>query len=114
MDAKSKADFINSVGAGTAIPCPNCGAVNESDNRFCIACGTEFSAPQRHQADAPAFEQIKEIDSPAQAEEKETLAQAEEKETPAQVLKYVEPSNAFAEGLPEWSIEPPQVMVRRR
>lgn len=105
MDAKSKADFINSVGAGTAIPCPNCGAVNESDSRFCIACGTEFSAPQRHQADAPAFEQINEIDSPAQVEEKET---------PAQVLKYVEPSNAFAEGLPEWSIEPPQVMVRRR
>lgn len=25
MDAKSKANFINSVAAGTNIPCPKCG-----------------------------------------------------------------------------------------
>ena len=95
MDAKSKADFINSVAAGTVTHCPNCGMINESDSKFCISCGAELSIPQTPQANAPAFEQVK------------------EKETPAQVSQYIEPNNIFAEGLPEWSIEPPQVMVRR-
>ena len=27
---------------------------------------------------------------------------------------YVEPKSVFAEGLPEWTIEPPQVVVRRK
>lgn len=94
MDAKSKANFINSVAAGTNIPCPKCGAINKADSKFCISCGTELVVPKAD--DASAF-------APAQ-------------ETPvasAKVAKYVEPSSAFAEGLPEWSIEPPQVMVRR-
>lgn len=131
MDAKSKADFINSVGAGTVIPCPKCGTVNESDSKFCMSCGTNLSAPQTPQTDGPAFApieekktpvqveeretpmQVKEKETPVQAEKRETPMQAEEKAAPVQILKYVEPSNAFAEGLPEWSIEPPQVMVRR-
>ena len=33
---------------------------------------------------------------------------------PQKNVKYKEAPSAFAEGLPEWSIEPPQVMVRRR
>lgn len=96
MDAKRKADFINSVAAGTAIPCPKCGMKNESNGKFCISCGVELSASQTPQVNTSAFEQVK------------------EKETSARVSQYVEPSNVFAEGLPEWSIEPPQVMVRRR
>ena len=91
MDAKSKANFINSVAAGTNIPCPKCGARNKADSKFCISCGEEIVVPQAN--NAPAF-------APA-------------KETPAKVAKYVAPSSAFAEGLPAWSIEPPQVMVRR-
>lgn len=55
MDAKSKADFINSVAAGTATHCPNCGMINESDSKFCISCGAELSIPQTPQANAPAF-----------------------------------------------------------
>lgn len=27
--------------------------------------------------------------------------------------EYAEPDNIFAQGLPDWSIEPPVVMVRR-
>jgi predicted amidophosphoribosyltransferase len=30
------------------------------------------------------------------------------------VPAYIEPSTVFAEGLPEWSIEPPSVVVRRK
>lgn len=32
----------------------------------------------------------------------------------AKAPKYVEPTSVFADGLPEWDIVPPQVMVRRR
>lgn len=94
MDAKSKANFINSVAAGTNIPCPKCGTSNKADSKFCISCGEELVVPKTDKA--PAF-------TPAQ----ETSA------APAKVAKYVEPNSAFAEGLPAWNIEPPQVMVRR-
>ena len=33
---------------------------------------------------------------------------------PAPLSTYVEPVSTFAEGLPEWNIEPPAVVVRRR
>lgn len=92
MDAKSKAKFINSVAAGTNIPCPKCGASNKAGSKFCIFCGEEIVAPKAD--NAPAFAPVK--------------------ETPAKAAKYAEPSSAFAEGLPAWSIEPPQIMVRRR
>lgn len=161
MNAKSKADFINSVAAGSTIPCPQCGMVNESDSKFCVSCGTKLSPPQKPQVHEPAFEQVKEEDpyksafgqvkeeetyqsafeqvkeedqykpafgqvkeekpyKPAfeQAKEKESYApsseEVKEREMFAQVSQYVERSNALAEGLPEWTIEPPQVMVRRR
>ncbi len=65
MDAKSRANFINSVASG------------ENVNN------------------ASAFESMK------------------EPKTSIKVTKYVEPNNVFAQGLPEWSIEPPQIMVRR-
>lgn len=94
MDAKSKANFINSVAAGTNIPCPKCGASNKADSKFCISCGAEIVVPKVE--DAPAF-------APAQ----------EAPAAPVKAAKYVEPQSAFAEGLPAWSIEPPQVMVRR-
>ena len=32
MDAKSKANFINSVAAGTTVLCPNCGTRNAEES----------------------------------------------------------------------------------
>lgn len=93
MDAKSKANFINSVASGTSIPCPKCGTSNKPDAKFCISCGAEITVSKEAQNSAPAFEPVKEVSDKA--------------------VKYVAPSNAFAQGLPDWSIEPPQVMVRR-
>lgn len=95
MDAKSKADFINSVATGNSIPCPKCGTTNGGASKFCIVCGAELSTSQTSRTNAPAFGQVK------------------EQEVPVKVSKYVEPNNVFAEGLPEWNIEPPHVMVRR-
>lgn len=75
MDAKSKANFINSI--------------------------AEQAAETTTSNDAPAFAPAVET-AVEPAEAVKTVA-----------VKYVEPQNVFAQGLPEWSIEPPQVMVRR-
>ncbi len=94
MDAKSKAEFINSVASLKSVPCPKCGSNNKANNKFCFSCGAEIIVPQNVQNNVPAFETAK--------------------EEPNNVNKYVEPNNVFAQGLPDWSIEPPQIMVRRR
>lgn len=95
MDAKSRANFINSVASGANVPCPKCGASNKADSKYCISCGVEITAPQTAANNTPAFEPAKEAVAAAKA------------------ARYVEPDNVFAQGLPEWNIEPPQVMVRR-
>ncbi len=95
MDAKSKANFINSISTGTSVPCPKCGAANKEDSKVCLSCGAELPESCQPQANSPALQQVK------------------EQEPSKKAFKYVEPNNVFAEGLPAWSIEPPQVMVRR-
>lgn len=95
MDAKSKANFINTVASGAKVPCPKCGASNKSDSKFCFSCGAEIISSQDATNNSPAF-------TPVQ----ETAA-------PVKTSKYVEPNNVFAQGLPAWNIEPPQMMVRR-
>lgn len=42
MDAKSRADFINSVAGNQKIPCPNCNTLNDIDSSFCFTCGTQI------------------------------------------------------------------------
>ena len=97
MDAKIRANFINSVASGEGIPCPNCNTMNKTDSSFCIACGAKLLKMETStQNTVPAFSQIDET------RVEETMS------------KYVEPESVFAQGLPSWSIEPPQVMVRRR
>lgn len=101
MDAKSKADFINSVAGGQKIPCPNCNALNEPDFMFCYSCGAKFESRENVNADSvsqpqqapvrPAFQTA----APAPAEEPEKVS-------------------VFAQGIPDWDMLPPQVVVRRK
>lgn len=177
MDAKSKANFINSVAGGQGIPCPNCNTLNEADSRFCIACGTPlspkkpenavpFAAAEPVQEPTPGAEPSQEpAFAAAPAQEKDPVPtaepsqqqpfptaepsqqqpfptaepsqqpfaaaepsrppvrprpvqsrpkQAEQPKPAAPTVKYVEPESVFAEGLPSWDIEPPQVVVRRK
>ena len=157
MDAKSKANFINSVAGGQGIPCPNCNTLNEADSKFCIACGTPLTqkkpenvvpfataepvqeptlTPVAEPAQEPAFAatptQEKEP-APTVASPQQPFATAEPTRQPvrprpvqpetklaeqakpaAPTVKYIEPESVFAEGLPSWDIEPPQVVVRRK
>lgn len=46
MDAKSKANFINSVAGVQKIPCPNCNTLNDADSIFCAICGTKIGSEQ--------------------------------------------------------------------
>ena len=85
MNAKMKAEFINSIAAGKTIPCPNCNAANPADRKNCEVCGTALGSK------GAAFASV---DEP--------------------VAAAVQEVPVFAEGLPDWDTVPPQVMVRRR
>ena len=43
MDAKSKANFINSVAGGEKVPCPQCSALNDAGSKFCTVCGSPLA-----------------------------------------------------------------------
>lgn len=100
MDAKNKAQFINSVGRKSTVVCPQCRTVNNADNTFCVSCGTTLeSTGMASEAKKPAQDSDLSPDVSQKANES--------------VKEYAEPVSAFAEGLPAWDIEPPHIMVRR-
>ena len=45
MDAKTKAEFINSVASGEQYPCPRCNFLNKPMARFCVKCGSPIEKP---------------------------------------------------------------------
>ena len=153
MDAKSKAEFINSVVSEQSIICMSCGEMNDNDALFCGVCGKKMIEMQREHNSAPAFDSVNEVveavdeteslsSSPitvmveepkgehsaapafASVDEADELVKETESPTstpaavlveePKNVIHYQEPSMIFAQGLPSWSVEPPQIMVRRR
>ena len=85
------------------------GAANKSGSKFCVACGSPIAIPDTAKKSAPAFAPIKEKEQ-AKEQVKEPVKEPVKQ---VQVSKYVEPNSVFAEGLPSWSLEPPQVLVRR-
>ena len=143
MNARSKADFINSV-AGGMIPCPNCQKLNEPDSKFCEACGTRLVKPEepkpeatpafepvKKEEPAPAFEPVKKVEpapafEPVKKVETAPAFEPVKKVEPAPAFEpvkkteikrdvvYQEPESVFAKGLPDWDMVPPQVMVRRK
>lgn len=120
MDAKAKANFINSVAGKQKIPCPNCNSLNDEDAIFCNICGTKIGNEQ-DEAVAPAF-------APARTREMHftTETQGGEQKFQTDVAKpafqmvmpeqeeVTERISVFAEGLPNWDVLPPQVAVRRK
>ena len=167
MDAKSKANFINSVAGGEKVPCPQCSALNDAGSKFCTVCGSPLAPAPAEPAESvicAACGAANEAGSkfcircggalepaPAAALEAEMKPAAEvpfarvgsaqpaspeppapKAETafapvqqpapqapeavpfpPAAAEEAEEPS-AFALGLPDWDIVPPQVVVRRK
>lgn len=97
MDAKSKADFFNSIVEGQTIPCPKCNTANKPDAQFCMTCGAKLTKATEKN-NTPAFASVSE----------------NQQQTTCGEAKYSEVKSVFAEGLPSWDIIPPQVIVRRR
>jgi hypothetical protein len=149
MNAKSKADFINSIAGGKKIPCPVCNALNDTGAAFCFSCGNKLSVPkttitcpnckEENEAGSvfcascgtrltPEQEpvQVQPVQvQPVQVQPTEvqpTEVKPTEVTREAPVFKQVattiveEPDevSALALGLPEWSVVPPQEMVRRK
>ncbi|NLB62360.1 MAG: zinc ribbon domain-containing protein, partial [Clostridiales bacterium] len=71
--------------------CKGCGKQIKTDAKFCASCGTAVEKD----LSAPAFEEIGQnpVNEP---------------------IVYVEPIKVFANGLPEWNLEPPELVQRRR
>ena len=107
MDAKSRANFINSIASGQNIPCPKCNTLNEADSKFCASCGTPLEKKTEN-TNVP-FAPVKKVE-----EEKKVVDNKEPVKKVAPIQEYEESESVFAEGLPSWDIEPPQVMVRRK
>ena len=134
MDARSKASFVNAVADGQLLVCPNCQFGNPLDSRFCIKCGHQlkenkpvdttpaFASVEESPAvsQSPAFASVEETpavsQSPAFAavEEKAAKTKAPAFASVPVVQEEEEPKSAFAQGLPEWSLEPPMMVVRRK
>lgn len=106
MDAKLKANFINSVAAGQEVECPECQTRNKAESKFCIGCGKSLLEIKNKVSDEAAFKTIESDSSSAEAKEKS--------EPKVETVRYIAPEAVFAKGLPSWSIEPPEVMVRRK
>ena len=136
MDAKSRADFLNSLASGETVECPNCGAVVASGKKFCRSCGYNFAQVGNTASESPTPTRIAKpnSDSPfAPAEQTEiphkpkvsapvssptsgaAFLSTEEKASDSRAQPVAdEPTCAFAQGLPSWSITPPQTMVRKK
>lgn len=105
--------------------CPNCHA--EVKGKFCTKCGAKYQEPVQEKAiekagEAP-FKPLKEAKAP-EAPEAMPRAKEAKPETgrSAPIFRAItepkpakpEEKSALAKGLPEWTIEPPQVVVRRK
>lgn len=124
MNVIDKVNFINSVADEELVICPNCGAKNKSDNRFCLSCGERLIAKaEKSDKNDSAEPQTTLEEMVNTVKEESAFKQAndmpfEKKEADSAPVKAeiqeAEPMAAFAKGLPDWNIEPPQVVVRRK
>lgn len=137
MDAKLKANFINSVASGQKKPCPICYALNEINVATCFSCGYEFE-DQKNRNPASDFSEKKVWVMESQPVQEKSIQPTPEQTSSAQnqpiqgtPTKAAPPQPAFesasqmnvieeeeknplAQGLPAWDVVPPQVMVRRK
>lgn len=108
MDAKMRANFINSVAGGKKVTCPSCNTLNDADSKFCMTCGTKLESFGSMNDNGVANDGIKN-DQNEKSEKRPAFKVAE----PA-IEESEEPQSAFAQGLPSWDVLPPQIMVRRK
>lgn len=100
MDVRSKADYINMAASESVKICQACQSVNDADANFCVTCGEDLPSVDSKNEIGNGEMAFSTVDETAATEER--------------FQHYQEPESVFAEGLPEWTLEPPQMIVRRR
>lgn len=105
MEAKSRANFINSAATGQIKICPLCQSGNNPDAVFCSVCGGGLKETKTNSGGTLPFTNVTE-EIAATQEDIPYIKQS--------IPDYHEPDNIFAKGLPEWSVEPPNLLVRRK
>lgn len=104
------------------IKCANCGSENKDGSRFCKACGQQL--PEIVSA-ASAFAPIGEQSADQALPKSESAVQTNTAASPfasieraaerqAQEQRLADFTPAFAEGLPNWDLVPPNIMVMRK
>lgn len=111
MDGKSKADFVNSAASDQSRICLKCQTLNRAGARFCITCGENLEENKNKK-----MEQMTKSSLPFASIGKEPKVNENTDTQPVHdsLRGYHEPEGIFANGLPIWTVEPPQVMVRRK
>lgn len=116
MDAKERAVFMNQRAKTDREPateqvCENCGAPVRG--KFCSKCGTPVGQKAEEVSVFPRKRRVEPYVVPERRP-----APGKVRETgifrSVQVADKSGEQSVFAQGLPEWSIEPPQVPVRRK
>lgn len=92
---ETNSNNVNSAINGDIIFCLKCGAKNKVGYAYCRICGERLVSAKSNDLNVSSRRESRNME---------------------QVNNEVENNNAlaFAQGLPEWSLEPPQIMVRRR
>lgn len=114
MDAKSRANFINSVGTGKVKVCPKCQTPNKIDASFCGMCGEKFEQVIEKMSTASTNSENPFVPVSASEEIAATMESKDERNARVTIGIDRESESVFAAGLPNWSIEPPQILVRRK
>ncbi|MFQ8892996.1 MAG: hypothetical protein ACLR8H_11540 [Clostridium sp.] len=142
MDAKSKANFINSVASRQKIPCPVCSTLNEFDSKYCYMCGAQLiNASVNPENDEVTSKQCT-TSLEKVTKTNETMNNAQKKDNTLAPFEPIEKSqmandkaqtskpafdmfsvaeteepeeiSTFAQGLPSWDVVPPQIVIRRK
>lgn len=95
MSVKNKNVFSKTDGSGSIVLCSACGAKNKCDDKNCYACGAKLDVHNDKNMETLAFQPVKESND-------------------TNIQHSTTSTNAFAQGLPSWTVEPPQIMIRRR
>lgn len=103
MQGKTETDLINAAAAGKIKVCPNCQASNDVNAQCCTTCGSEFDMNEAPRGATP-FAPVDEMAATAESRVNGKVSARQERRA----------SGVFAEGLPMWTLEPPQVVVRRK
>lgn len=99
---------MNNIPKSDSHTCPSCGKQNNEQAKFCNFCGNRLASQSSDNSSVPAFSPVEESTGGSESAIEEPVQELIPEEMENDTLAI------FADGLPQWDIVPPQIMVRRR